>query len=163
MATHEAKPTPPTNGCGHDLEGFLRGELPRDAMRALVRHLLTGCPGCREVGRRAWELSEGEEPYMEQINAAREQLREIAGDLETIRFRLLGVQASLPEPAADGAAPGLMDDLEAMDLCTEIRAVIGCVLTDCVAAAIGDLRDAAALPAGPSERESVKPSGDDRG
>jgi hypothetical protein len=154
MATHEAKPMPPAppNGCGHDLDGFLRGELPRDAVRALVRHLLTGCPACREVGRRAWELSDGEEPYMEQINAAQEQLWEIVDELESLRFRLLGVQASLPEPAADSTAPGLMDDLETMDLRTEIRAVIGCVLTDCLASAIGDLRDAAALPAGPSER-----------
>jgi hypothetical protein len=155
MATHEAKPMPPANGCGHDLDGFLRGGLPRDAVRALVRHLLTGCPACREVGRRAWELSEGEEPYMEQINAAQEQLWEIVDELESLRFRLLGVQASLPEPAADPTPQGLEKDLETMDRRTEIRAVIGCVLNDFVASAIGDLRDVAALPDSEAAEESA--------
>jgi hypothetical protein len=156
MQRHEAKPiqsAPALDACGHDLAGFLRGELPRDAVRALVRHLLTGCLACVQVTRRIWELSEGGEIFMAEIDTAREQLREIVGDLESIKFRLLGVQASLPEPAADGTARGLVEDIEEMDLLTEIRAVIGCVLNDCVAPAIGDLREAAALAASDPEGE----------
>jgi hypothetical protein len=158
MAIHEAKPilpAPSAGSCGHDLAGFLRGELPRHAVRALVRHLLTGCPACLQVGRQVWELSEGEEPCMEEINAAQEQLWEIVDELKALSFRLMGVQASLPEPAADGTPQGIVNDLERMDLRTELRSVIGCVLNDCVAPAIRDLRDAAALPAGDSEREEA--------
>ncbi len=36
------------------LERFMRGELPRSQVAALVRHLLTGCPQCREVTGRLW-------------------------------------------------------------------------------------------------------------
>jgi hypothetical protein len=154
MQRPEAKPLPPApavDACGHDLAGFLRGELPRDAVRAVVRHLLTGCPVCVQGTRRMWELSEGGEIFMAEIDAAREQLREVVGDLESIRFRLLGVQASLPEPAADGTVRGFVEDIEEMDLLTEIRSVIGCVLNDCMAPAIGDLRAAAAFPASEAE------------
>jgi hypothetical protein len=63
----------------------------------------------------------------------------------------LGVQASLPEPAADGTVRGFVEDIEEMDLLTEIRSVIGCVLNDCMAPAIGDLRAAAAFPASEAE------------
>jgi hypothetical protein len=146
MQGHAAKPLPPApavGACGHDLAGFVRGELPRDAVRAMVRHLLTGCPVCVQETRRMWELSEGGEIFMAEIDAAREQLREIVGDLESIRFRLLGVQASLPQPVAEGTVRGFVEDIEEMDLLTEIRSVIGCVLNDCVAPAIGDLREAA--------------------
>jgi hypothetical protein len=31
------------------LGSFVRGELSREENRALVRHLLTGCPQCRQV------------------------------------------------------------------------------------------------------------------
>jgi hypothetical protein len=134
-----------------DLESFLRGALPRDAVRALVRHLLTGCPACLRVTRRAWELFQGGNGFMVEIDAAQEQLWEIVGELEAIRFRLLGVQASLTEPAADGTLQDVMEDVEGMDLPLEIRSVIGCVLSDCVAPAIRDLRDAAALPAADPE------------
>ncbi len=154
MRRPETKPfpsAPAIGACGHDLAGFLRGELPRDAVRAVVRHLLTGCPVCGQETRRIWELSEGGEIFMAEIDAAREQLREIVGDLESIRFRLLGVQASLPEPAAEATVRGFVEDIEEMDLRTEIRSVIGCVLNDCVVPAIGDLREAAALPSSDAE------------
>ncbi len=36
----------------------MRGELPREEVRAVVRHLLAGCPACREVTRRLWALGE---------------------------------------------------------------------------------------------------------
>jgi hypothetical protein len=41
-----------------ELERFFRGELPREEVHPLVRHLLAGCPACREVTRRLWELGE---------------------------------------------------------------------------------------------------------
>jgi chloramphenicol 3-O-phosphotransferase len=72
--------------------------------------------------------------------AAREQLAEIVRDLEAMRFRLLGVQASLP------AAPGELVrqlDVEEMDAATEIRTVIQCVLDDHIEPTVRDLRKAA--------------------
>jgi hypothetical protein len=150
MEGHEAKAD-----CDHDLDGFLRGALPRDAVRALVRHLLTGCPACFRVTRRAWELSQGRNVFMVEIDAAQEQLWEIVGELEAIRFRLLGVQASLTEPAADSTLPDFVEDIEAMDLPLEIRSVIGCVLNDCVAPAIRDLQDVASLPSPEPEDEGA--------
>jgi hypothetical protein len=83
---------------------------------------------------------------MADLEAAQQQLREVAGELEAVKFRLLGVLASLPEPAAESTARGLLEDVETMDVRMEIRAVIGCVLNDFVALAIEDLREAAALP-----------------
>ncbi len=88
---------------------------------------------------------------MADIEAAQQQLREVAGELEAVKFRLLGVLASLPESAAESTARGLLEDVETMDVRTEIRAVIGCVLNDFVALAIEDLREAAALPSSDPE------------
>ena len=36
------------------LERFMRGELPREEVPAVVRHLLAGCPQCVAVTRRVW-------------------------------------------------------------------------------------------------------------
>ncbi|HEX9940661.1 MAG TPA: hypothetical protein VGG03_01495 [Thermoanaerobaculia bacterium] len=77
--------------------------------------------------------------------AAREQLRGITAELEAIRFRLLGVQASLPESPAEHVH--FLEE-EPMDTRTEIRAVIGCVLEDRLTPAIQDLREIAALRPG---------------
>ena len=41
-----------------ELVGLLRGELPRDASKAIVRHLLTNCPRCQQLTRRYWQLAE---------------------------------------------------------------------------------------------------------
>jgi hypothetical protein len=150
MASPEAKAD-----CGHDRDGFLRGALPRDAVRALVRHLLTGCPACLWVTRRAWELSQGRNVFMVEVDAAQEQLWEIVGELEALRFRLLGVQASLTEQAADGTLRDFVEDVQVMDLPLEIRSVIGCILSDCVAPAIRDLRNVAALPSPEPEGEGA--------
>lgn len=65
----------------------------------------------------------------------REQLRNIAAELEAIRFRLLGVHAVLPAPAR-GAGD------EEGDVVT-LRSVIECVLGDSLEPAIRDLRTAA--------------------
>ena len=42
------------------LERFVRGELPREKAPAVVRHLLTGCPRCVAIARRAW--NRGDQP-----------------------------------------------------------------------------------------------------
>ncbi len=81
--------------------------------------------------------------------AARERLREIAAELETLRFRLLEVQASLP-PSPLERDPLREDD--AMDTTTEIRSAIDCVLEDRIDPALKALRAAAA--AGLPEEES---------
>jgi hypothetical protein len=152
-----------------DLERFMRGHLPRDRALKVVRHLLTGCPWCVHVTGRLWGCGEplpglvvlaaeldriwqrhrnrlpfkGGMPFMRATADARAQLREIERQLEAIRFRLLGVQASLP--------PGPMEMLplleeETMDTPTHLRAVIKCVLEDSIVPAIRDLHDLADLP-----------------
>jgi hypothetical protein len=82
---------------------------------------------------------------MEAGAAAREQLRAIARDLSAIRYRLLGVIASL----ADGISkdPGEEDD-ERSDLMTEMRSVAECVLADNIRPAIDDLLAAAGYQGG---------------
>src|SRR5215213_7614404 len=44
------------------LECFLRNELQGAERRAVVRHLLTGCPQCVAVTRRVWSLADGRGP-----------------------------------------------------------------------------------------------------
>lgn len=70
--------------------------------------------------------------------AARSQLREIARELEAVRYRLLGVQASLPPPK--GSFLHDQDDQDEMDPRSEVRAVIDCVLEDWLLPALRDLR-----------------------
>jgi len=41
-----------------ELKRFMRGELPRPEGRAIVRHLLAGCPECLQVTRRMWLAGE---------------------------------------------------------------------------------------------------------
>jgi hypothetical protein len=71
---------------------------------------------------------------------AREQLRTIAGELEAIRFRLLGVRSSLSVPAEEEVM--LLGERD-MDFSTEVRTVIECVVHDWIEAAVRDLRSAA--------------------
>jgi len=40
------------------LQRFMRGEASRGEARAVVRHLLTGCPECLAVTRPVWGLAE---------------------------------------------------------------------------------------------------------
>lgn len=78
---------------------------------------------------------------------AREQLREVAAELEAIRFRLLGVYAALP------ASPMEQDPLredDAIGPAGQLRAAIGCVLEDRIAPAFRDLQAAAGEPWGDS-------------
>lgn len=142
-----------------DLAGFLRGALSRDQTREIVRHLLTGCPGCLQVTRRLWNLGEapvriaisqqGElrmtrqnSPASEAEAAAQAQLKEIAEELKAIEKRLREIHKSLAPP--ETARPGAAAESEAdNDISTEIRSVIECVLTDSLGPATRDLRAAA--------------------
>jgi hypothetical protein len=69
--------------------------------------------------------------------AAQAELREIVTELELIRSRLLEVVETLPKP------PGEVENEDEMDVATEVRSVIECVLTDNIRPAIRDLRTAA--------------------
>jgi len=132
---------------------FLRGEVSASERRAVVRHLLTGCPECIAVTRPAWSgipdpPRRTQRMRSEPKTEAKEQLREIVAELEAIRFRLLGIQASLPDsPAA--RFPALEGDELAPE--AEIRAVIGCVLDDSIRPAIHDLRNMVA----PARKEGI--------
>ncbi len=71
---------------------------------------------------------------------AQRQVRAIAAELEALRFRLLGVRASLRVPPMEAVMlAGEMD----MDVATEVRSVIECVVNDCIDSAIRDLQAAA--------------------
>ncbi|HVR96163.1 MAG TPA: hypothetical protein VMW27_06090 [Thermoanaerobaculia bacterium] len=74
--------------------------------------------------------------------AARTQLLEVAWELEAIRYRLLGVRASLPAPEVSRFRD--QEDEDEMDPQSEIRAVVDCVLEDWLEPAIRDLRRLAA-------------------
>lgn len=80
------------------------------------------------------------EPFEVREAEAQQAMRAIAADLEAIRYRLLGVRASLRVPAAESAMlAGEMD----MDVSTEVRSVVECVVHDFIDSAIRDLRSAA--------------------
>jgi hypothetical protein len=70
--------------------------------------------------------------------AAQAELRKIVTELELLRSRLLEIVETLPKP------PGDVEDEDEMDVATEVRSVIECVLTDNIRPAIRDLRAAAA-------------------
>ena len=67
--------------------------------------------------------------------AAKQQLRQIAADLEVIRSRLLGIHGSLPAPAEA--------DEDQDDAKLTLPAIIQCVLGDSLEPAIRDLGKAA--------------------
>jgi hypothetical protein len=50
--THSNHPAPA------ELHRFLRGEASREEAKAIVRHLLAGCPECVVVTRPVWQLAE---------------------------------------------------------------------------------------------------------
>jgi hypothetical protein len=79
---------------------------------------------------------------------AQEQLRQIARELRSVHYRLLGIVASLPP--RDEAA--LLDDgeYEDPDAAAEIRAAVECVLVDRIRPAIQGLLAAAEQPVGKS-------------
>jgi hypothetical protein len=71
---------------------------------------------------------------------AREEIGRILAGLEEVQASLRSVQENLPEPSAESFR---LLDVEDMDGCMEIRAVIGCVLTDRIGPAIRDLQGVA--------------------
>ncbi len=77
---------------------------------------------------------------MADLQQAREQLRAAAGELEDLRTRLLGLQASLPLTPADTSR----EDLEEPPTpASEMHAALGCVVRDYLDPLIRDLRAAA--------------------
>lgn len=80
--------------------------------------------------------TESETPAPDVETAAQAELRKIAEDLKVVRERLRVVQESLP------GAPDRGDD--EMDIATELRSVIDCVLVDSIGPALRDLLAAVA-------------------
>lgn len=48
-----------------DLTAFAKGELPREAARAVIAHLLGGCTACRSESASRWHLGRSQEPLPE--------------------------------------------------------------------------------------------------
>ncbi len=71
--------------------------------------------------------------------AAREQLREIAAELEGIRFRLLGVHTSLAAESKEGR---LLTGQPPTEVSAEILSAVECVLIDRIEPALDALREA---------------------
>lgn len=72
------------------------------------------------------------------------ELRSIVRTLESVEFRLIGVEATLPPSPVE--TDRLQDvGKEETDVVTELRSVIQCVLRDSLQPLIGDLRDVTAL------------------
>jgi len=72
--------------------------------------------------------------------AAQTELRQIVEELDAIRSRLAEIHDRLPVPPEETAM--LMGEQE-MDVATEVRSVIECVLSDSLRPAIRDLAAAA--------------------
>ena len=129
---------------------FLRGEPNLAERRDIVRHLLTGCPECLAVTRPVWKLAEplGRNGGPEMIEGARQEMRAAAGDLKSIRYRLLGVYEGIP-PSPQETSQG---DLEGYpDVETEIRTVIANGIQNCLDPLINDLLAAAEYQSGSPE------------
>jgi len=126
------------------LQRFMGGGLQRLQRVAIVRHLLAGCPQCVCVTRRLWNLAEEraerEASTVTDAEAfARIQLEEIERELQRIRYRMLGVQSTLPPSPVDRDSA----DVERLDDLSQLHAVIRCVLQDAIEPAIEDLRELA--------------------
>jgi hypothetical protein len=72
-----------------DLTAFAKGELPREAARAVVSHLLRGCSACRSESASRWHLGR-----------SREALPEDAYDAGFERVLAVVQRGSAAEPAA---------------------------------------------------------------
>jgi hypothetical protein len=73
--------------------------------------------------------------------AVQDNLQGVAEDLKKIEKRLRTLHGSLPAPATGDREE---ESEEENDVATELRAVIECVLADCIGPAIRDLLAAAA-------------------
>jgi len=72
--------------------------------------------------------------------AAQAALQQIVQELDNIRGRLTEIHERLPVPSEEAA---MLEGQEEMDIATEIRSVIECVLSDSLRPAIRDLAAAA--------------------
>ena len=74
------------------------------------------------------------------IEGARQEMRAAAGDLKSIRYRLLGVQASIPPSPQETSQGDLAGN---PDVETELRTVIANGIQNCLDPLIDDLLAAA--------------------
>jgi hypothetical protein len=76
----------------------------------------------------------------EMENDTREKLREIAGELDALQARLreVALRLTAPPPPRSHEAEDALD--VTLDVATELRAVIECVLIDRIQPALRDLR-----------------------
>jgi hypothetical protein len=81
-------------------------------------------------------------PAKDLLAEARGEIRRVVEQLEGLRWRLLGVRLSLPEPIEETVR--LQEVADKMDPAAELRTVIHCVLNDSLRPAIQDLRDVVA-------------------
>jgi hypothetical protein len=77
----------------------------------------------------------------ENLSTARRRLLQIVAELKAMRTRLREVVAILPAPPEGGRET----DAEEMDLATEVRSVVDCVLQDSLGPALRDLQAVADL------------------
>jgi hypothetical protein len=73
---------------------------------------------------------------------ARRHLHKVLDQLEAVRWQLLGIRQSLPEPTAERVR--IADVSDEPDAVTELRTTIDCVLEDDLRPALQDLQDALA-------------------
>jgi hypothetical protein len=82
---------------------------------------------------------------------AQEKLQKVVKDLQEIRAELADINKDLPVPPSEGM---MLLGEEEMDVSTEIRSVIECVVNDSILPAIRDLAAAAAYRASqPQEKK----------
>lgn len=79
------------------------------------------------------------------IQNQEQELREVVSGLDGFRTRLLDLEKSFPEPPEQDVEK----DLEAVDLPTELRAILRCVVQDLLGPAIKDLETALSLDPAP--------------
>jgi hypothetical protein len=146
-----------------DLRRFMKGELTRPEAREVVRHLLTGCPQCKQVTQRLWTLSDRrlrdlgiwrvgqatftllkytrrDDAMTEAEAQAQAELQEIVRDLGAVCARLESIHDRLPVPLQETA---MLLGEEEMDVSTEVRSVIECAVHDSLRPLIRDLAAAA--------------------
>jgi len=87
------------------------------------------------------------------LDLAIDQIGDIAREVENLQFRLLGVQATLPESTAESVR---LLDVDPMDEATELHALIDCVLRDRIEPALRELRKLAAVKRRKDRREETE-------
>jgi hypothetical protein len=92
----------------------------------------------------------------EGIEGARQELRSAAEDLKSMRYRLLGVRASIPPTSQETSRGDLKGE---MDVETELRNVIACGIQDGLDPLIDDWLNAASYQ--PERREAAGDAGAD--